>query len=322
MVDDVDGNLITTTSLARPERPLRPPQRGEPGNRRPAGRRPFLPEAAGTTVRTRALGVVRMSLVTVAPETVSRSWSTAHAPAGEIILMLVRRGAVVVMQDGIRATAREGALVMLDSARPYRMSTTGPVELAVVRAEHRHLGLIPNTTSYLTASPWTEVGGLRALSADTFASLADNLDEIEEAAGEAMGLTVTSLMAGLFADRLMAGRSNPPVARQILLLRILSYTRDMLGEPTLIPARVAQRFSISLRYLQVLFAELGTSPARWIRDERLARLHADLRNPRFDHLPVAALGESWGMVGASQVSRLFRARYGLTPSEFRRQRPT
>ena len=49
----------------------------------------------------------------------------------------------------------------------------------------------------------------------------------------------------------------------------------------------AQRYNVSLRYLQMLFAELDTSPARWIRNERLARCHEDLCNPRFDNLTVA-----------------------------------
>ena len=81
---------------------------------------------------------------------------------------------------------------------------------------------------------------------------------------------------------------------------------------------LARRHSISLRSLQLLFAEHGTSPARWIRDERLHRVRADLTDPRLAHLTVAMIGERWGLVDASQVSRLFRAKYGVSPSRYRK----
>jgi transcriptional regulator GlxA family with amidase domain len=46
-----------------------------------------------------------------------------------------------------------------------------------------------------------------------------------------------------------------------------------------------------------------------------------LCNPRFDNLTVAAIGERWGLTGgASQISRLFRDRYGYPPSDTRRHR--
>jgi transcriptional regulator GlxA family with amidase domain len=81
---------------------------------------------------------------------------------------------------------------------------------------------------------------------------------------------------------------------------------------------LARRHSISLRSLQMHFAEHGTSPAKWIRDERLQRIRADLTDPRLAHLTVAMIGERWGLVDASQVSRLFRAKYGVSPSQYRK----
>jgi AraC-like DNA-binding protein len=106
--------------------------------------------------------------------------------------------------------------------------------------------------------------------------------------------------------------------RRTLMDRICRTARECLADSELKPAMLAQRHSISLRSMQMLFAEHGTSPAKWIRDERLRRIRADLTDPRFARLTVAMIGERWGLVDASQVSRLFRAKYGVSPRQYRK----
>ncbi|MBY8853236.1 hypothetical protein K7G98_35395, partial [Saccharothrix sp. MB29] len=91
----------------------------------------------------------------------------------------------------------------------------------------------------------------------------------------ALGLMIIDLIGCLFVDQLRGRAVEPTDGRQLLLLKVLCHVRGRLGDPALMPERIARHFGISLRYLQVLFAELGTSPARWIRDERLSRLRDD-----------------------------------------------
>ena len=320
VIQDVDDRVIDADVRTRPQPQVWSPPWRDTGQWRPGGNVLLHPEQIGLLARTRPLGAVWVSDVTIDREPVNRMPSSWNTPAGEVALMLVRRGSIALECNGTHQVVREGDLMMFDGGRPYRLVAVGRLNLAAVQAEARALGLLPDGVRRLAGTAWPTAGGMRALSATTLACLADNLEEIEETAAEAMGSSVTSFLRGLFIERLLTQASDPSVTRQVLLLKILDHARDTLGEVTLAPARVAQHFGISLRHLQGLFADLGTGPARWIRDERLARLRDDLRNPRFDHLTVAALGEAWGMVGASHVSRLFRTKYGISPSECRRLR--
>lgn len=269
-------------------------------------------------IRLRRLGGLQMAHCVMSSGSVSIRRSGARS--GRVALILPVQGEAIVEQNTRRTVVRTGDLVLVDGRRPYRLTMAGPITFAALQAEHHMLGLLTTTTDHLSAQNWPATGGLWALAADMFASVSGNLAEIDNAECEALGVTMISLITGLLIDRLRTSSANPAVTRQILLLRMLTRIRELLGDATLTPTRVANELSISLRHVQALFSDLGTSPAKWIRDERLTRLHADLVNPRFDNLTVAALGESWGLVGASQVSRLFRARYGLAPSEVRRKR--
>jgi AraC-like DNA-binding protein len=134
---------------------------------------------------------------------------------------------------------------------------------------------------------------------------------------EPLRSTVVGLVTTLFAEQLhVAG--DPRLDRRTLMANICRTARECLADSELDPAMLARRHSISLRSLQMLFAEHGTSPAKWIRDERLHRIRADLTDPRLAHVTVAMIGERWGLVDASQVSRLFRAKYGVSPSRYRK----
>ena len=144
------------------------------------------------------------------------------------------------------------------------------------------------------------------------------------------GLTARELVRGIadlvdhaYAYHLEGNGSHVPVrdsepARQAMLARIKAFARGRLDDPDLKPEMLAQQHHISLRYLQKLFQEHDESPASWIRDERLSLAAFELSDPRFQHLPIAVVGERAGLYGASHFSRLFRARYGVSPREYRR----
>jgi AraC-like DNA-binding protein len=76
---------------------------------------------------------------------------------------------------------------------------------------------------------------------------------------------------------------------------------------------------VSRRLLYNLFEEEGTSVARWIRERRLERCRRDLLDPALSHVPASAIAMGWGFADAAHFSRVFRARYGLPPGEYRRR---
>ncbi|HEY0472808.1 MAG TPA: helix-turn-helix domain-containing protein [Kribbella sp.] len=100
--------------------------------------------------------------------------------------------------------------------------------------------------------------------------------------------------------------------RTALLDEMRRFVADNVTDPALDPARVANAHHVSIRLLQALFADIGCSPARYIRELRLARARAMLRLGE----PVARAGHLSGFADPGTFTRAFRRRYGCTPSEF------
>lgn len=270
------------------------------------------------SIATTTLGDMRVAVIRADPHTVIRRQSFANSEGGHIYVATLVHGACLVCQDDVEVVLRPGDVATFDSSRPYSLTMDEPFELISVRARHEALGLNERNTRFVTGAPWRGSAGVGALARSALTSVGELLSDLDEAVSEPLGSTLNGVVSTLFAERLSAAVADPGATRQLMLLRIRRFAERRLGDPTLTPTTLARHFNVSLRYLQLLFAEQGTSPARWIRDERLTRLRADLCDPRLSHLSVATLGERRGLVGASQVSRLFRLKYRQTPSEFRR----
>ncbi|MBV8539731.1 MAG: helix-turn-helix domain-containing protein [Pseudonocardiales bacterium] len=276
---------------------------------------------SGTIVTSALGGDMRVSLVSADPHTVVRQASRGGGENdGFVYFCRTLTGRARLTQDGDAVELRPGGIALFDTTRPHTLAMPDAFRMVTLRFPHRVVGLDPHHTRGLTAVPWACATGVGAIVSVVLAELGNHLDELSVTEADQLGNSILTMIRSLLADRLAQTSADPVAARQMLLARMQEFARDHLPDVSLSPAMLARQHNVSLRYVQVLFAEHGTSPARWIRDERLARCYAYLANPQYDHLTVTAIGERWGLCGASQISRLFREQYGSTPREFRKRR--
>ncbi|MFJ3928326.1 helix-turn-helix domain-containing protein [Streptomyces sp. NPDC090022] len=273
----------------------------------------------GSAVR-KQFGDVQIVVAAGGPhEAIRPARAIRPGPGAYLHLFRPLSGGIGVHQDGREGHAVAPQIVCCDSTRPYQLFLPRPFRLVEVLLPHRQIGMPPADTAKLTATAWCGRMGAGALLSQLLAGLDEHGTEIHSAL-DRVGGTIAGLAAAVLADRLRNLAAEDEVARHDLMLHIQAYIRERLSDPALTPHAVAERHHISLRYLQRIFQENGTSPARWIREERLARCRSELLDARLDHLPVGVIGERAGLFQASHFSRLFRDRYGVTPRGYRTMR--
>jgi AraC-like DNA-binding protein len=121
-------------------------------------------------------------------------------------------------------------------------------------------------------------------------------------------------------DADVAGRTTevrPETRQRALLRRTYELIEERLSDPELSPGRLAAALYISVRSLHNLFESEQTTVADWIRQRRLERCAHDLLDPALAGKPIGTIGARWGITNQAHFSRLFRARYGASPSAFR-----
>jgi AraC-like DNA-binding protein len=88
--------------------------------------------------------------------------------------------------------------------------------------------------------------------------------------------------------------------------------------PDLSVHAVAVRHGVSVRYVQRVFEESGSTFTQYLTEQRLAAAYKALRRRAAAHVSVTAIAYDCGFSDVSHFNRLFRQRFGCTPSEMRR----
>lgn len=123
--------------------------------------------------------------------------------------------------------------------------------------------------------------------------------------------TVLGAVAGAFAGY---GTGESQVLESHLLDAICAYIERNLSAENLTPAHLCRKFACSRARLYRLFRPLG-GVAAFVRQARLKRCFQELTEPRAIRPSVIEVAMRWGFTSQSHFSRLFRANFGITPSE-------
>jgi AraC-like DNA-binding protein len=115
------------------------------------------------------------------------------------------------------------------------------------------------------------------------------------------------------------GRRNSETQRGTLGDRIRAYVADHLRDPHLSLDSIAKHLNSSKRSLHRAVSSSSSSIHDLIWHQRLDRCRRDLLDPALDHLTILTIASRWGLPGAQHFSRLFRAAYGRSPREVRRE---
>lgn len=131
-----------------------------------------------------------------------------------------------------------------------------------------------------------------------------------------LGTSLLGLVAAAYHSPLASGiprktRMGACDYRQYIDLR--------LTEPGLKPATVAKHFGISERYLRMVLKADGESFSAYLLRRRLIRSAHRLRDPRCAETTIMDIALDAGFSSATHFADAFKARYGRSPREYRRE---
>jgi AraC-like DNA-binding protein len=130
------------------------------------------------------------------------------------------------------------------------------------------------------------------------------------------GDAATRAAAELLAAALSSARpESAPSHDAVQVARLRHYIDQSLSAPDLSVAQVAAANFVSPRTVQRLFRATGETAAAYIRRRRLELCRSDiLAHPE---LPIAEIGQRWGLPDTSHLARQFRVQFGATPQQLR-----
>lgn len=241
-------------------------------------------------------------------EWVTSPISGAQRPRREttaVALVAVIEGSMRYWSDGRAIDGRTGTLHLVSTGDQIRFAVPEPTRIIRIAVPGAFL---PQEVRAATSGTIGQVPVSRVTTG--LLSLVEQvLDPVIGGANSPAARAVRALAVAALED------SVPEVAEHDLRSQILEYIERHLADPDLGPQSIAAAFGISLRWVHHVFNVDGASVARHIRERRLdmvaAQLQSDRRFPR-----IGALAERSGFAARDQLTRAFKARYGMTIAEY------
>lgn len=260
-----------------------------------------------------------MVRLTSEPMDVLRSQrQVAGAPRSDYLLLLHQRGGSGLLeQDNRCVEMNAGQAVLWDASRPYRFRFPTAIAQTVLKVSHEDVRQSFGDARGLCVRPLPPtLPALRVLSA-FLRELAEVDGELQDPVQRAeLARTAGDLLATVL--RAADGEGAPRAAGREALLRMMrEFVRENLADPVLGPEAIAAQHRVSVRYVTSLFRDLDTSPAAYVRAQRLERARRALDDPRRRTLGISTVAGLCGFTDPTTFTRAFRRAYGVSPAEYR-----
>lgn len=196
-----------------------------------------------------------------------------------------------------------------------------PWRLRVIRAPNSSLdGFLPEFPSQIGVFQRLSLLELAVHSFLT-ALFRNGDDEISAIEAYAIEQLLVEMCGAMLLDR-VGGGWNQGTPRAVLRDRAMAVIAQRCADHELDPTRVAQSTHTSLRQLQAVFADVGTTIAAEIRRQRAKVARTLLRDSRYDVFSVDQVADRSGFGTTTSMRRALADIYGIGPREMRSTRTT
>ena len=207
---------------------------------------------------------------------------------------------------------RPGDLMLVDIAQADRQIGNGDDCVSL---------MIPRALAETVLPPVEKLHGLvipaekAALLSSVLQGMRATLGGLDDSAVPRLRRVLLDILAITLAEVGRATEPAPAARGAAVGLRARREIEAGLGSATLSVANLCRRLGVSRSTLHRAFQHEGGVEA-YIRDRRLAAVHAALSDST-ERRPIVELAEAFGFSDGAHLSRLFRSRYGMTPTDHR-----
>jgi len=272
----------------------------------------------GSMTRT-TIGDIRFVEARSDPQLVQHSRAhVARLRQQQFFLQFQLEGSSTIRHDGREAHLGTGDFMISDTARPFTIAfdSTNSMLVLGIPAEimRRHLAF----PERVVAMPMPGAAGVNSLLTNflrNFWRLCRA--ELDSRNVARISHAILDLIASAYA-RVPEAQSNLSALATAHRLRIINYIETHLGNPELTPTRIAEACKLTPRHLHHVFANEPETAARYILRRRLEECARALISGAFRGRTVTDIAFEYGFNNQTHFGRVFRARYGCAPSEYRR----
>lgn len=233
----------------------------------------------------------------------------------DYLLIMLTEGFAQVTQADRTATIEQGTFVIVDCAVPFEYHSPEEFRQIVVHVPRQSLTarLPEHIIAELATRPIGGGGGAGRLVTDVLKGIVALGADLSPGSATALSSSALDMLAVAVAETPASMRTSGAAHHRDLTLVKQALQRNIHNADYLLPDLAAE-VGMSPRYIQKLFAETGATPRNWLQQARLERARNQLLTT---DLTLADIATQIGYRDVSHFSRSFRARFAVSPGQYR-----
>jgi len=273
-----------------------------------------MPEQFSARITARSAGPLRFAISESTAYQIARTRQQIDAiPSDHYSIYLQLAGQSISSTNGETFTFSANEIGIYDGRQPFRSLHGGRRAIAVLPRE-----MIERRAPWLTRRPHHKLAGdspFAELARRHLLALTDTDSPLTETAMSVLSENLCNLVALASSGEIAPDRLTP----ELQLEAVLAFCRRNIHDPELSPHRVAAQLGLSVRTLHWRFKQAGQTFGRWVRENRLEGCAAALRDPSHRAINISDIAYNWGFNDLSHFNKAFRARFDMTPREWRNE---
>src|SRR5262252_5893537 len=263
------------------------------------------------------LGAVGVCSIVATPAEFIRHKHHLKNSSDDFGLNIVKTGPVQFANAGQERVYNAGSACLIDRGRPLRVFGPRGGSVRYVTVQAAALKSLVAQPEDLSGRPVRPGPALKLLDG-YLRSLASLKEPPSSELASTIGVHLLDLVAAALGPT--AEAANIVTERGVKAARlqaILAEVAQRFGDPNFDLDNVAGALGMSRRYVQKLFEGTGKSFTEHLAGCRLERAFAMLTDPHQLHLAIMDIAFAVGFGDVSHFNRMFRRRFGQTPSGVR-----
>lgn len=223
-------------------------------------------------------------------------------------------GYSIIAQNERESLLKPGDLGVYATHRPFTYTAPETSRTLIVVLPASALQLSPRLARKITAVKISGDSSLGVIASKYVIEVREALRKGSIRPSMALADSVISVLRSTLINSLDDTEDS---ADEQLVKAILETIEQRLGDRDLTQNEIAKIHHISVRQLQRIFQEQGTTFTHWLQSRRLDNCRLELESGSRDDSTLHEIAFDWGIPDASYFSRIFRRRFGKSPSEYR-----
>lgn len=246
------------------------------------------------------------------------SFPTRPEQDTRLLISLHKKGPAVVSQGGRESRVEPGDVFVLDPSRPFYIET-GEIETHSVYVK---------SSALRSLAPELDLATARAIRCDSGAAalFRTMLDEVfalapslTEDVADDLSEALIHMLAPVVRSSVCANERCTSRLSTMHRQRIIRFAKENLWDSTLDSNAIAKGVDLSPRHVYQIFDEEDKPLMRWVWSERLERCRRELEQPSLKSKSIGEIAFQWGFSNVSHFSRAYKAEFGVSPRDYRRQ---